>query len=56
MSDADRDNYRLQSRAHFDGVATACRQNDIVQHEARIEQPVGAVLRSWLRLAGARAR
>jgi uncharacterized protein (DUF58 family) len=56
MSNADRAVYLEKSRAHFDGVATACRQNDIVHYEARIEQPVGAVLRSWLQLAGARAR
>ena len=56
MSNADRDSYRQQSRAHFDAVATSCRQNNIVHHEARIEQPLGDVLRSWLQLAGARAK
>jgi len=56
MSNADRESYKRQSRAHFDGVATSCRQNNIVQYEARIEQPLHAVLRSWLQLAGARAR
>ncbi len=56
LSNADRASYLEQSRAHFDGVATACRQNDIVQYQARVEQPVGAALRSWLQLAGARAR
>lgn len=56
ISNADRDNYRQQSRAHFDGVIKACRQNDIVHYEARIEQALPAVLRTWLQLAGARAR
>jgi uncharacterized protein (DUF58 family) len=56
MSNADRENYKQQSRAHFDGVATSCRQHNIVHYEARIEQPLQAVLRSWLRLAGARAK
>src|SRR5471032_222639 len=56
MSSADRESYRQQSRAHFDAVATSCRQNNIVHYEARIEQPLGGVLRSWLQLAGARAK
>ncbi|MFA9218421.1 MAG: DUF58 domain-containing protein [Sphingomonadaceae bacterium] len=56
MSNADREAYLLQSRAHFDGVIKTCRQHDIVQYQACIEQPVSAVLRSWLQLAGARAR
>lgn len=56
MSNRDRESYKQQSRAHFDSVAGSCRQNNIVHYEARIEQTVGAVLRSWLRLAGARAK
>jgi len=56
MTNADRESYRQQSRAHFDAVATSCRQNNIVHYEARIEQPLGGVLRSWLQLAGARAK
>jgi uncharacterized protein (DUF58 family) len=55
MSNADRESYKLQSRAHFDGVVASCRQNNIVHYEARIEQPLSGVLRSWLQLAGARA-
>nr|WP_315397463.1 DUF58 domain-containing protein [uncultured Duganella sp.] len=56
MSDRDREGYRQQSRAHFDGVAGGCRQNNIVHYEARIEQPLGTALRAWLQLAGARAK
>ena len=56
MSNADRDSYRQQSRAHFDAVATSCRQHNIVHYEACIEQQLTGVLRSWLQLAGARAR
>ena len=56
MSNRDRESYKQQSRAHFDGVAGNCRQNNIVHYEACIEQGPGAVLRSWLRLAGARAK
>lgn len=56
MSKRDRDSYLQQSRAHFDLVAGGCRQNNIVHYEACIEQAVGTVLRSWLRLAGARAK
>ncbi|HEX8404547.1 MAG TPA: DUF58 domain-containing protein [Duganella sp.] len=55
MSNRDRDSYKQQSRVHFDSVASSCRQNNIVHHEARIEQAPGSVLRGWLRLAGARA-
>jgi uncharacterized protein (DUF58 family) len=55
MSNRDRDSYKQRSRAHFDSVASSCRQNNIVHHEARIEQAPGSVLRGWLRLAGARA-
>lgn len=56
MSNRDRESYKQQSRAHFDVVAGSCRQNNIVHYEACIEQELGAVLRSWLRLAGARAK
>jgi uncharacterized protein (DUF58 family) len=56
MSNADREHYKQQSRAHFGSVAASCRQHNIVHYEARIEQPLSGVLRSWLRLAGARAR
>ena len=56
MSNRDRESYKQQSRAHFDGVAGSCRQHNIVHYEACIEQELGAVLRSWLRLAGARAK
>lgn len=56
MSNADRESYKQQSRAHFDGVAGNCRQHNIVHYEARIEQPLHGVLRSWLQLAGARAK
>jgi hypothetical protein len=54
LSGADRASYREQSRAHFDAVAQACRQSDIVHTVACIEQPVVDVLRGWLRAAGAR--
>jgi uncharacterized protein (DUF58 family) len=54
MSNADRAAYREQSGAHFAAVATACRQNDIITHEACIEHAPGAVLRKWLQRAGAR--
>jgi uncharacterized protein (DUF58 family) len=37
-------------------LAQLARQHNIVHYEARIEQPLQAVLRSWLRLAGARAK
>lgn len=56
LSGADRAAYREQSRAHFDGVMRACRQSDIVQREACIEQPVVEVLRGWLRAAGGSGR
>jgi uncharacterized protein (DUF58 family) len=56
IGNADRAHYKQQSRAHFDGVAASCRQHNIVHHEACIEQPLGGVLRSWLQLAGARAK
>jgi len=56
IGNADRAHYKQQSRAHFDSVAASCRQYNIVHHEACIEQPLGSVLRSWLQLAGARAK
>jgi uncharacterized protein (DUF58 family) len=56
MGQAEREAYRQALTEHFDAVATSCRQHDIVRCEARIEQPLALVLRSWLRLAGARAR
>lgn len=56
MSNADREDYKQQSRAHFGSVAASCRQHNIVHYEARIEQPLSGVLRSWLQLAGAWAR
>lgn len=56
MSNADREHYLRASRAHFDGVASSCRQHNIVHYEARIEQPLNGVLRNWLQLAGARAK
>ena len=54
MSNADRAAYREQSSAHFAAVATACRQHDIVSHEACVEQAPATALRKWLQLAGAR--
>jgi uncharacterized protein (DUF58 family) len=56
MSNADREQYLRRSRAHFAGVAAACRQNNVVQMEACVEQPLAGVLRAWLQQAGARAR
>jgi len=56
MSNRDRESYKQQSRAHFDSVAGSCRQNNIVHYEACIERELGAVLRSWLRLAGPHAK
>jgi uncharacterized protein (DUF58 family) len=56
FSKLDRTGYQQQSRAHFDLVATSCRQHDIVHHEACIEQPLADVLRRWLQQAGARGR
>ncbi|WP_229260399.1 DUF58 domain-containing protein [Duganella alba] len=56
IGNADRAYYKQQSRAHFDAVAGSCRQNNIVHYEARIEQPLGGVLRGWLQLAGALAK
>ncbi|QGZ40778.1 uncharacterized protein DUF58 [Pseudoduganella flava] len=50
----DREAYRAARGAHFDAVAAGCRQRDIPLTQARIEQPLEAVLRAWLRLPGAR--
>jgi uncharacterized protein (DUF58 family) len=46
------DAYRQSRGAHFDGVMGECRKNDIAALAACIEQPLPAVLRAWLRLAG----
>lgn len=53
---AERSAYQLASEAHFGVLRAACRKNDIPMLEARIEQPLVAALRSWLQLAGPRAR
>ncbi|WEF32460.1 DUF58 domain-containing protein [Pseudoduganella chitinolytica] len=45
----DREAYRERVFQHFDGVAAHCRQHDIVLAQARIEEPLEAVLRGWLR-------
>ncbi|MET0267262.1 MAG: DUF58 domain-containing protein [Duganella sp.] len=55
MAPADRAAYLQRSSAHFDLVAATCRQHDIVQHAACIEQPLAEVLRRWLQGAAARA-
>ena len=44
--------YRAARGAHFDAVATACRQRDVPLHTASIEEAVGSVLRAWLQRAG----
>jgi uncharacterized protein (DUF58 family) len=44
--------YREQHSAHFEQVVRQCRQHDIAALTARIEQPIGSVLRAWLRQAG----
>ena len=44
--------YREERQAHFARVIAECRHNDIPTLSACIEEPVPAVLRSWLRLAG----
>lgn len=51
--DSRRD-YRAALDAHFETVRAACRQHDLPLCEARIEQPLGEVLRAWLRNPGAR--
>ena len=49
-----RDAYRSALGGHFDAVRAACRQQDVPLCEARIEQALGDVLRTWLRNPGAR--
>ncbi|NRR32128.1 DUF58 domain-containing protein [Oxalobacteraceae bacterium] len=56
LNNAGRAIYRQRLSEHFAALTRHCRQHDIVSHEACIEQPLGAALRDWLRLAGARAR
>jgi uncharacterized protein (DUF58 family) len=46
------DAYRSNRDEHFAAVTAQCRRNDVPVLAARIEQPPGAVLRSWLRKAG----
>jgi len=53
---AERDAYVAALGAHFDGVATSCRQHDVPLCVATIEQPVSAVLRDWLRPPSSRKR
>jgi uncharacterized protein (DUF58 family) len=55
LSASGRAGYQQRLSAHFAQLASACRQHDIPLLEARIEQPLVAVLRSWLR-QGAHAR
>ncbi|MGO4380008.1 DUF58 domain-containing protein [Pseudoduganella sp. RAF53_2] len=52
----ERDAYRAAVGAHFDAVWANCRQHDVPLCVATIEQPVGAVLRDWLRPPSARKR
>ena len=44
--------YRNGRAEHFEGVMSTCRKNDIPTLAACIEQPLPAVLRAWLHLAG----
>lgn len=46
------DTYRKGRDAHFAGVMSAFRKHDIPALAACVEQPLPAVLRAWLRLAG----
>ena len=46
------DTYRRGRDEHFGRVMADCRKNDIPVLAACIEQPLPAVLRAWLRLAG----
>ena len=55
LSAAERAGYQQKLSAHFAQVTSACRQHDIPLLEARVEQPLVAVLRGWLRQGGARA-
>ena len=54
LSDADRPEYVCALAAHIDGVRGACVRSDVLMLEARIEQPLGEVLRRWLRTERAR--
>jgi uncharacterized protein (DUF58 family) len=56
LTESGRASYRAAMTAHFAGVCAACRQHDIPYYEARVEQPLAAVLRGWLQLASPRAR
>jgi len=49
-----RDGYQAALDSHFEAVRGACRQHDVPLCEARIEQPLGEVLRTWLRNPEAR--
>ncbi|MTW09706.1 DUF58 domain-containing protein [Pseudoduganella eburnea] len=49
-----REAYRAALESHFGAVRGACRQHDVPLCEARIEQPLGEVLRAWLRNPEAR--
>jgi uncharacterized protein (DUF58 family) len=44
-----RDAYSAALSAHFSAVRSAARQHDMPLCEAQIEQPLGEVLRAWLR-------
>ena len=46
------DTYNTGRNEHFDRVMADCRKNDIPTLAACIEQPLPAVLRAWLRMAG----
>ena len=46
------DAYRGAREAHYGRVLADCRKHDIAHLDACIEQPLPAVLRAWLRLAG----
>ncbi len=48
------DGYRAALASHFDAVRSACRRHDLPLCESRIEQPLGEVLRAWLRNPEAR--
>lgn len=54
LADADRPEYLRALAAHTGGVRAACVQSDVPLLEARIEQPLGEVLRHWLRTERAR--
>jgi uncharacterized protein (DUF58 family) len=56
LTESGRASYRAAMAAHFAGIRAACRQHDIPCCEARVEQPLAAVLRGWLQLASPRAR